>query len=125
MAQAGDALAGRGTDGLVTVALALLVAGFFVKAAIVPFHFWLADAYAVAPSPVCAVFSAAMAELGLYAIARIFWTVFSGPVDAGSLRVALVTAGVATALIGGIMSFLERHLKRMLAFATISQLRLF
>jgi multicomponent Na+:H+ antiporter subunit D len=121
-AQIGEVLAhGRG-DRLVIVAFALVVTGFLIKAAIVPFHLWLADAHAVAPAPVCVLFSGAMVELGLYAIARIYWTVFAGPLgsQAAEIRSLLVWLGVATALLGGVMCFLQRHLKRMLAFSTIS-----
>ena len=50
LAQIGVALGHSHLDGLVVVAFALIVCGFLVKAAIVPFHFWLADAYAVAPT---------------------------------------------------------------------------
>ena len=64
MAQIGEALAGQPADGLVVVAFTLMAVGFFVKAAVVPFHFWLADAYSVAPTPVCLLLSAAMSELG-------------------------------------------------------------
>ena len=78
LAQIGHALAGRGPDALVVIAFSLLVVGFFVKAAVVPFHFWLADAYAAAPVPVCVVFSGVMSELGLFAVARLYWSTFSG-----------------------------------------------
>src|ERR1044071_2565795 len=78
LAQIGRAVAGAQPDGLLVLAFALIAAGFLVKAAAVPFHFWLADAYAVAPSPVCALFAAVMSDLGLYALARVYWTVFSG-----------------------------------------------
>src|SRR5215217_4924499 len=78
MAQIGETLGGGGADGLVVVSFTLMAVGFFVKAAVVPFHFWLADAYSVAPTPVCLLLSAAMSELGLYAFARVYWTVFSG-----------------------------------------------
>ncbi len=127
MAQIGQTLAGHAADSLVVGAFTLIVVGFLVKAAIVPFHFWLADAYAVAPTPVCLLLSAAMSELGLFALARVYWTVFSGALDGAdeALRAILVGAGVITALLGAVMCFVQRHLKRMLAFATISHAGLF
>jgi multicomponent Na+:H+ antiporter subunit D len=126
MAQIGEALAGEPADGLVVVAFTLMAVGFFVKAAVVPFHFWLADAYSVAPTPVCLLLSAAMSELGLYAFARVYWTVFSGALGGEeALEAVLIGAGALTALVGAVMCFGQRHLKRMLAFATVSHVGLF
>src|SRR5579862_5716887 len=76
MAQIGVAVEGHPGDRLVVVAFLLIIAGLLVKSAIVPFHFWLADAHAVAPTPVCVLFSGVMVELGLYGIARVYWSVF-------------------------------------------------
>jgi multicomponent Na+:H+ antiporter subunit D len=121
LAQIGASLSGSRVDGLVVVALTLLAVGFLVKAAIVPFHFWLADAHAVAPAPVCVLFSGAMVELGLLAVARLYWTIFETPFAGHHLdvRESLVWLGVVTALVGALMAFLQRHLKRMLAYSTI------
>jgi multicomponent Na+:H+ antiporter subunit D len=127
LAQIGRALDRGRVDGLVLVAFLLVTAGFLVKAGLVPFHFWLSDAYAVAPIPVCVVLSGVMSDLGLHAIARIYWPSFSGvfAADAGSLRAILVGAGVLTALVGGTMAFFQRDLKRLLAFVTIGHVGIF
>jgi multicomponent Na+:H+ antiporter subunit D len=109
-------------DGVVVASFALITCGFLVKAAIVPFHFWLADAHAVAPAPVCILFSGVMVELGIYAVARIFWTVYSGVLGQfeGSIRDVLLGVGVVTAVLGALMCGLQRHLKRLLAYSTIA-----
>jgi multicomponent Na+:H+ antiporter subunit D len=122
LAQIGATLDGERAPGVVLVGFLLVMLGFLVKGAIVPFHFWLADAYAVAPAPVCAIFSGVMVELGLYAVARTYWTAFAGSIghEEDALRAILVAAGLLTALLGAAMAFLQRHLKRMLAYATIS-----
>ncbi len=127
LAQIGAALSGHRADGLVLISFGLIASGFFVKAAVVPLHFWLADAYATAPTPVCILFAGVMSELGLYAVARIYWIVYAGALGGHqeALRTILLTAGGVTALVGGTMCFLQRHLKRMLAFATISYVGLF
>lgn len=112
-------------DTLVSVAFALLACGLLVKAAVVPFHLWTADAYAVAPTPVCILLAGAFSELGLYGLARIYWTVFHGALPSGEVRAVLLAAGVLTALLGAVMCAVQHHLKRMLAFATIAQVGLF
>ena len=122
MAQVGVALAAQPLHPLVIVALTLIFAGFFVKAALVPFHFWLADAHAVAPTPVCVLFSGVMIELGLYGSFRVYWTVFHPSLAFAEprLRMVLWTLGATTAVVGAIMCFAQRHLKRLLAFSSIS-----
>jgi multicomponent Na+:H+ antiporter subunit D len=125
LAQLGQTLAQRPADRLVVVAFLLLLVGFFVKAAVVPFHFWLADAYALAPTVVGVLFAGVVSELGLYAVARVYWTVFSAPLaGAEGLRGVLLLGAVATALVGGVMCLLQHHLARMLAYATVSHVGL-
>jgi multicomponent Na+:H+ antiporter subunit D len=127
LAQIGQVLARDRPDGLVIVAFTLLVVGFLTKAGAVPFHFWLSDAYAVAPAPVCVLFAGVMSDLGLHAVARTYWDGFSGALgaDAEALRAVLVGLGVLTALLGGVMAFVQSSLKRMLAFVVVSHVGLF
>jgi multicomponent Na+:H+ antiporter subunit D len=127
LAQVGQALATRPSDMLVVAALMLILIGFLVKAAVVPLHFWLADAHAVAPTPVCVLFSGVMVELGVYAVARIYWTVFQAPVapHLAAFRDILIWMGVVSALVGAVMCFSQHHLKRLLAFSTVSHTGLF
>ena len=120
MAQIGLALGSR-HDPLVLFAFTLLTCGFFVKAAIAPFHFWLPDAHAVAPTPVCVLFSGLMVELGLYAVVRLKSVIFQETFASSEthLRYILLAFGGITVLIGGVMCYAEHHLKRLLAFSTI------
>ena len=127
LAQIGEALATQPADGLVVVAFALIASGFLVKAAIVPFHFWLADAYAVALTPACLLFAGAMSELGLYGVGRTYFAAFSAAFEShqAELRAVLIGVGVLTAVVGAVMCVQQDHLKRMLAFATVAYMGVF
>jgi len=122
MAQAGRALASMPSDSLIAVAFALMMCGFLMKAAIAPFHFWLPEALVAAPAPVCAVIGGIMAELGIYGAVRVYWAVFSGVLapHSNELRNLLVAFAAVTAILGALASYMQRHLKKLLAFSIVS-----
>ena len=128
MAQMGQSLAARPAGGLVAVAFALLASGFLIKAAVVPWHFWLPDAYGTAPAPACVLFAGVLSELGLFGLARTWEVVFSGALSGPAehrIRLILGAFGILTALVGTAMSLVETHLRRLLAFVVVAHMGLY
>ncbi|WP_432132275.1 complex I subunit 5 family protein [Streptomyces tendae] len=128
LAEIGGALDAHGPpDALVLAGFVLVLTGLLVKAAAVPFHFWLPDAHAVAPTPVCMLLSGVMVELGVFGVWRVYDTVFSGPggLPAADAERVLTVLGALTAVLGAVMCWHQRHIKRLLAYSTIAHTGLF
>ncbi|MDA5143619.1 complex I subunit 5 family protein [Streptomyces sp. AD681] len=128
LAEIGGALDAHGPpDALVLAGFVLVLTGLLVKTAAVPFQFWLPDAHAVAPTPVCMLLSGVMVELGVFGVWRVYDTVFSGPggLPAADAERVLTVLGALTAVLGAVMCWHQRHIKRLLAYSTIAHTGLF
>ncbi len=102
------------------VSLALIVVGLGVEAAIFPLNAWLPDAHSSAPSTISAILSGIAIEVGLYAVARMVFTVFG----ATDMLFFLVFLGVLTVLVGELCALAQSNIKRMLAYSSIGQIGL-
>ncbi|ORA79409.1 hypothetical protein BST28_12240 [Mycolicibacter kumamotonensis] len=115
---AGDDFAGIGAvpDGVRNTVFVLTLIGFGSKAGLLPLHAWLPRAHPEAPSPVSALLSAAMVNLGVYGIIRIDLQLLGpGP---RWWAWALLIVGGTSAVYGVLQASVATDLKRLLAYST-------
>lgn len=106
----------------VRFALGLFVCGFGVKAALVPFHAWLPDAYPAAPAPISALLSGVVSKVtGLYVLARLLFNVFGITED---MLLLMRWMGGITMVMGGFIALGQWDIKRLFAYSSISQVGL-
>ncbi len=108
---------------LLSLMFFVCVAGFGVKAAIMPLHSWLPSAM-VAPTPVSALLHAvAIVKTGVFGVIRVMFYLF-GVETLKELGVANVLSAVLvlTILIASILAIKQEKLKSRLAYSTIGQL---
>ena len=113
-------ISGKIPKSVVLLSLALLLAGFGTKSGMIPFHTWLPDAHAEAPTPVSALLSGVMIKVGVYALIRTV-TVFY-PVYPDTIKLFIVILGVLTMVVGILMALMQDDLKRLLAYHSVSQM---
>ena len=101
------------------VIAALMLVGFGVKAGMVLLHVWLPQAYAAAPSSATAVLSGVLSKTGVFGIILVSVVIMKGDIYISS---ALLFLGLMTMLTGGLLAAFQKHLKRILAFSSMSQI---
>ena len=97
--------------------------GFGVKAAVLPFSSWLPAASA-APTPVTALLHAvAVVNAGAFCVARVTWFSFGTEMLTGTwAQAAVLLTACCTVVFCSAMAVRENHLKRRLAWSTVSNL---
>ena len=112
----------RVPDGARAAVFVLTVAGFGSKAGLLPLHAWLPRAHPEAPSPVSALMSAAMVNLGIYGVVR-FDVQLLGP-GPRWWGVTLLVVGGVSAVYGVLQASVATDLKRLLAYSTTENMGL-
>jgi formate hydrogenlyase subunit 3/multisubunit Na+/H+ antiporter MnhD subunit len=98
------------------LALFLILLGIIAKSATLPIQVWMPDAYSGAPSPVCALSSALIAKIGVFAFVRIFLFTFTVSWD------WILWLAVISSLVGAAAALREKNIKRIIAYSTVSQI---
>lgn len=99
---------------------ALIAAGILLKAAVVPLHAWKPAVIKNSMPEVGALFATASTATALYAFFRVSYTVF-GFSEVALFKNMLLTAGIATMIVGALMAVSQKNLLGLLAYSTISQ----
>lgn len=99
----------------------LLFVVFGIKAAMLPVGFWLPKTYAVASTPVAAIFTI-MTKVGIYAILRVNGTVFDDTMAQNIFKNCLMVIGLITSFYGVIGALGADRLRRFVGFMVLSSI---
>ncbi len=104
------------------VAFICFLISFGIKAAMIPLHFWMPDAYRAAPTPAATISSVIMLKTGVFGLIRVFHDIYGLAFiqESGWNNILLVLA-ITSMLYGSICAFAQDSLSRRLAYSGIAQ----
>ena len=118
-----DPVRTAGHEKLLLVMILLAIFGFGTKAGMYPMHGWLPAAHPIAPAPASSLLSGIIVKAGILAVIRmVYYTVGADFVRGTFVQYIWMSAAMLTVFMGSTMAFLEKNLKKRLAYSTVSQI---
>ena len=111
----------------------ILFCVFALKSGLVPFHFWAPPVYTNSPPPAAAMMAGLSKKVGIYAVIRLYLTVFSSakipetaPFMSGRpvndfIAVLMMTMAVLTVLLGGLSALNRDRISKLLSYSSVGQ----
>ncbi len=100
------------------IAAVLIMFGFMIKASVFPLHTWLPKAYTAAPTPSSALLSGILLKTGLFGIIIVLVEMMDYDV---LIAMTLYCLGIINIFLGGILAIMQRNIKRIIAYSSMSQ----
>lgn len=121
------ALAGKGIDPLLLIAMVMVVIGFGFKVAAVPFHLWAPDTYQGAPTQSAALIASGSKVAGFFLFAKVMMFGLAGAEGSAGWHnftsgwlPLLATVAVFSMLLGNFAALAQTSVKRLLAYSAIA-----
>ena len=109
-------------ESMILTVTFLTLMGFGAKAGLIPLHAWLPTAHPIAPTPASAVLSGLITKAGIISMFRVIYYVVGADFLRGTwVQTAILSIAMLTIFTGSMMAFIEKHLKRRIAWSTVSQ----
>jgi hydrogenase-4 component B len=102
------------------VVFLLFLAGFGVKAGMIPLHVWLPEAHPAAPTSISALMSGVVIKTGIYGLFRVCAFGLGQPPLAWGVLV--LACGGVSAILGVLYALMQHDLKRLLAYHSIENI---
>ncbi len=113
--------ADRFPTGMLIASFVLVFIGFAAKSGIFPFHTWLPEAHAKAPSAVSAILSGVLLNVGIYGIIRMYAIVHQ-TIAFTTLAPMITVFGLLTVGISAISMLPQKNLKKLVAFSSVENM---
>ena len=98
---------------LLILAFIFIAAGYAIEAAIVPFHFWLPDAYSAAPSSTSAFLSAVIDQTSYYVLIRVLIFILV-PTEVLDWTLMLAVMAAFTMIVGNLFALIQKNVKMLI-----------
>lgn len=117
-----DAAKAAGHKDTLLTASFLALLGFGAKAGLFPLHSWLPSAHPVAPTPASAVLSGLITKAGAISMIRVAYFITGPDFLRGTwVQTAVICLSLTTIFMGSMMAYVEKHLKKRIAWSSVSQ----
>jgi formate hydrogenlyase subunit 3/multisubunit Na+/H+ antiporter MnhD subunit len=118
----GQILPSLSNNNVLIIAFIFIAAGYAIEAAIVPFHFWLPDAYTAAPGPSAAFLSALVDQGSYYILIRILLYIVVPKGSNAVLDWTLMLGALAavTMVVGNLFALIQSDIKRLIAYICVA-----